>query len=187
MKNLILTLIFITIFFSCKAQEVLPLKSYSMDLPHNAYLKDLNHELDPYIGSYKANFEGNEITIFITKKEKKVENRTNKTFFRDALIVKYVIKNSSGTILQDTTNNDTKINSLYSIGTKPQFGQVVLNYYGTNCGVGWGKVNLKKINPNQITWEYLPNSRIIDKGRCPGNPDLTIYLPESQNLVFTKQ
>ncbi|ASW73260.1 hypothetical protein IQ37_04070 [Chryseobacterium piperi] len=158
-----------------------------MDLPNNAYLKDLNNELNPYIGTYTANFEGNQITLYITKKEKKLEKSSKVNYYMDALIVKYLIKNNSGTILQDTRNNNTEINSLYSIGTKPQFNQVVLSYYGTNCGVGWGKVNLKKINSTQLSWDYRPNSRVIDKARCPGNPDLTVYIPESQNLIFTKQ
>lgn len=116
-----------------------------------------------------------------------MEKGTNIEYYLDALIIKYIIKNSTDTILQDTTNNTTVINSLYSIATKPQFGQVILSYSGTNCMVGWGKVNLKKINANQISWEYLPNDIVLSDERCLGNPDLTIYLPETKDLIFTKQ
>ncbi|SHG25294.1 DUF6705 family protein [Chryseobacterium vrystaatense] len=187
MKHIFVTAFLIITCINYSAQQVLPLNSFSMDLPHGAYLKDLNSELDPYIGTYKANFKSNDIILYITKEEKKLEKGSDIEYYMDALIVKYIIKNSAGVILQDTTNNTSIINSLYSIATKPQFGQVVLSYYGTNCMVGWGKVNLKKINTNQISWEYLPNDLVISDERCPGNPDLTIYLPETKGLIFNKQ
>ncbi|PTT76062.1 DUF6705 family protein, partial [Chryseobacterium sp. HMWF001] len=57
---------------SCKAQN-LPLNTAFSTIPNGAYLKDTNNELSPYVGTYKANFNGNEITLFITKQENKLE------------------------------------------------------------------------------------------------------------------
>ncbi|ASW73261.1 hypothetical protein IQ37_04065 [Chryseobacterium piperi] len=157
------------------------------NITQNAYVKDLNNELNPYIGTYKANFEGNQITLYITKEEKKPTKNLNKNYYKDILNVKFIIKNSAGITLQDTKNNSSQINTIYSMNTNSIRNIVSLSYSGTNCGVGWGKINLKKINSTQLSWEYRPNSRVIDKARCPGNPDLTVYIPESQNLIFTKQ
>ncbi|WBV56646.1 hypothetical protein PFY10_20910 [Chryseobacterium daecheongense] len=177
-------------FISCKAQQQYPLNTDYEDIPNNSYLKDLNHELDPYVGKYKANYQGNEIIIFITKVDNKLEKSTHKSYFTDALVVKYIIKNSSGTILQDTQsmvlNNDSYFN-IVSIGTRPTLGDIIFIYDGTNCGIGWGKIILKKINSNQISWEYKPNSLVIDAATCPPNTDKTVYLPETKGLVFTKQ
>jgi hypothetical protein len=60
MKNIIL---FIGIFvvLSCKAQQV-PLNTNMEDIPVNGYVKDFGNELNPYIGTYKANYKTNEIT-----------------------------------------------------------------------------------------------------------------------------
>ena len=91
---------------SCKSQQILPINTALDNIPNNAQVKDLNNELNPYIGTYKANFEGNEITLFITKEENKLEKRVSKQFYRDALIIKYIIKNTNGLILQDTQNNN---------------------------------------------------------------------------------
>ncbi|MDC8103086.1 DUF6705 family protein [Chryseobacterium sp. Chry.R1] len=177
-------------FISCKAQQQYPLNTDYEDIPNNSYLKDLNHELDPYVGKYKANYQGNEIIIFITKVDNKLEKSTHKSYFTDALVVKYIIKNSSGTILQDTQsmvlNNDSYFN-IVSIGTRPTLGDIIFIYDGTNCGIGWGKIILKKINSNQISWEYKPNSLVIDAATCPPSTDKTVYLPETKGLVFTKQ
>ena len=94
MKTILLY--FLTIFvFSCKAQQAHPYNTNYEQVPNGSYLKDLNNELSPYVGTYKANYQGNKITLFITKQENKSETRPlNKQFYRDALVVKYIVKNS---------------------------------------------------------------------------------------------
>lgn len=171
--------------FSCKAQ-ILPLSTFMDNIPQNAYVKDLNNELNPYVGTYKANFQGNEITLFITKLEKKLEKRTNKSFYRDALIIKYVVKNSTGVVLQDTKNGIADI-ELYSTRIRSYDKSVIFYYSGTNCRVGWGDIFLKKLNATQFSWEYRPDDIIIDDSRCPPGTDIKIYLPETKDLIFTKQ
>ncbi|WP_170148968.1 DUF6705 family protein [Chryseobacterium defluvii] len=189
MKNklkLLFTLVLTMSLVSCKAQT-LPLNTAFSTIPNGAYLKDTNNELAPYIGTYKANFNGNEITLYITKQENKLEESSHKNYYMDALIVKYIVKNSSGTILQDTQNNNTYNIKLYSISTRTAQNAVNLAYSGTNCNVGWGKVILKKINSNQISWEYKPNDITTTADKCPPTLDTTIYLPETKDLIFTKQ
>lgn len=190
MKNLYIKPFLLIVFIgviSCKAQQQYPLNTFLADIPPNAYVKDLNNELNPYIGTYKANFNNKEVTLFITKEENKLEESFNKNYYLDALIVKYIIKNSSGVILQDTKNIGNSENELYSYWIKSFDDSVVLLYSGTNCGVGWGDVFLKKLNTTQLSWTYYPEETIILPGDCPGNPDLTVYLPVTENLIFTKQ
>lgn len=185
----IIVLASIANIISCKAQT-LPLNTLMENIPQNAYVKDLNNELTPYVGIYKSNYQGNEIALFITKEEDKPTRRMNKNFYRDALIIKYIVKNSSGIILQDTQNmvlNNESYFNIVSMGTRPTLGDVVLGYDGTNCGIGWGKIILKKLNSTQISWDYRPNSLLIDAATCPPSTDKTVYLPVTKDLVFTKQ
>ena len=77
--------------------------------------------------------------------------------------------------------------SISSLWVRSYDNSVILYYSGTNCGVGWGNIYLKKLNPTQISWTYYPEETIILPGKCPGNPDLTVYLPVAENVVFTKQ
>ena len=97
------------------------------------------------------------------------------------------MKNSAGLILQDTQNSSLNTNKIYSTRIRSYDNSVILGYEGTNCGVGWGSILLKKINATQLTWEYRPNDTTILPGKCPGNPDLTVYLPVTKGLIFTKQ
>lgn len=184
--KIISNFIFLIGFISCKSQT-LPLNTFMDNIPANAYVKDLNNELNPYEGTYKANYQGNEITLFITKVENRLEERAKKKFYRDALVVKYIVRNSSGSVLQDTQNNTAPKIRLYSIRTRPAQNTVILIYGGTNCGVGWGDVFLKKINANQISWEYRPDSIITDNETCPPETDINVYLPVAKDLIFTKQ
>ncbi|MDC8106721.1 MULTISPECIES: DUF6705 family protein [Chryseobacterium] len=184
LKTVILFIFFIGVF-SCKSQA-LPLNTDLKDIPANAYLKDTNNELPPYIGTYKANFQGKEITLYITKVEKKLQ-KSSKKFYSDILDIKYIVKNSSGVILQDTKSNSTSKIELYSIGIKSYNNSIIFFYSGTNCRVGWGKIILTKINSTQLSWEYKPNDIILDDSKCAQGTDINIYLPETKGLIFTKQ
>jgi hypothetical protein len=171
---------------SCKAQT-LPLNTALLDIPDGAYIKDTNNELATYIGIYKANFNGFETTLYITKEENKLQKRSTKQFYRDVLVIKYIVRNSSGAILQDTQNNNLDIASIFSIGTEPTENTITFVYRGTNCNVGFGEIKLKKINSTQISWRYRPNDLVTTAAKCPSTLDTKIYLPETKDLIFTKQ
>ncbi|WP_027381608.1 DUF6705 family protein [Chryseobacterium daeguense] len=188
-KTIILLSFFIS-FLSCKAQEY-PLNTDFRNIPNYSYLKDTNNELNPYIGIYKANYNGKEITLFITKEVHKLIDYVGQKFYRDVLSIRFTVKNSSQAILQDTQNMNFQSNqiqhTIYSTIINPYHNLVMLSYGGTNCGVGWGSIRLKKLNTTQISWEYIPNSTIIDSSKCPTGTNTTIYLPETKDLIFTKQ
>ncbi|MDH6252836.1 hypothetical protein M2347_002563 [Chryseobacterium sp. H1D6B] len=188
MKKILFSITLI-ISFSCHAQQAYPLNTDFDEVPQNSYLKDLNNELDPYIGTYKATFQNMEITLYITKEIMKFFKALN--VYKDALSIRYVIKNSSGAIIQNTQSmvfqpNQSK-HTIYSQGTYPNQNIVWFNYGGTNCNVGWGAIELKQINVTQISWEYRPNDIILDSSKCPSGTDINIYLPETKDLIFTKQ
>lgn len=189
MKNILFILVFF-IAASYNAQQVYPLNADFDEIPQNSYLKDIDNELDAYVGNYFASYNGKYIKLFITKELKRYFDHKSVKIYSDVLSVKYIVKNSSGITLQDTKTIDFQPNqiknTIYSIGTRPLQNSVGLIYGGTNCGVGNGLINLKKLNSSQISWEYFPNDIILDSERCPSGTDTTIYLPETMNLIFTK-
>lgn len=62
------------------------------------------------------------------------------TFYQDVLLVKFIIKDSWGTLLQSNSNaqSESDRNFITSISTRNN--SVFLYYNGTNCGVGWEKL-----------------------------------------------
>ncbi|GAA5094953.1 hypothetical protein GCM10023210_27120 [Chryseobacterium ginsengisoli] len=192
MKKILLLLTIAISVINCKAQQqIYPLNTFYKDAPNYAYMKDLDNLLPPYVGTYKATYQGNEITLFITKEDHSlIDHSNNRKHYEDVLHVKYNVKKiTTGSILQDNLNPPSPIrNEIISMGTNENDNNSIsLRYSGTNCGVGWGRITLKKINSTQITWSYYPNDSLFSNGDCPGSPDITVYLPDTENLVFTKQ
>jgi hypothetical protein len=188
MKNIRIIAISVILmnFIHCRAQTY-PLNTRMKDINQGGYVKDLNNELNQFTGTYKASYQGNETTLYITKVEHIWKERVKVSYYMDALIVRYTVKNSSGVVLQDTQNDLS--NKFYSNWFFPQESIVALYYPGTNCGVGYGSIFLSKINANQLSWVYRPEGRIfVNKDEeCPGNPDTKVYLPVTEGLIFTKQ
>ncbi|WP_336702477.1 DUF6705 family protein [Chryseobacterium indologenes] len=188
MNRIILIFAFFYVL-SCKAQEY-PLKTDYSEVPNYSYLRDTNNELDSFIGNYTANFQDKQVTLYISKQTHVLFEVSKYKYYKDLLSVKFIVKNTSGVILQDTKNITFSPNqfkhTIYSRWIEPS-NMLILYYGGTNCGVGWGDIYLKKISSTQISWEYRPNDIILDDSKCPPGTDIKIYLPETKDLIFTKQ
>ncbi|QIY92483.1 DUF6705 family protein [Chryseobacterium gallinarum] len=189
MKNIIF-ISSILLIFSCKAQQqTFPLKTYAESVPVGSYFKDLNNELDFYTGTWTAIFQDKSITLKIVKQLKEPVKFFNKNYYRDQLFVRYEVK-KNGVILESTLDksftNDSKL-SVKSAYPDENGNKVTLLFSGGNCSVGIGTIVFKKINSTQFYWGYYPGTTTRIDTLCPPNNDYTIYLPETENLVFTKQ
>ncbi|MEJ5103516.1 DUF6705 family protein [Chryseobacterium sp. MYb328] len=177
------------VVFSCKAQQVLPLNTSGYSSPTNSYFKDSDNELDYYTGTWTGHFQDKTIILQISKQIKIPIERFRKSFYRDQIFVKYEIKKNN-VILESTINHDFSNDLKLSIdGSKTQDNgdKVTLVFAGGNCSVGIGTIVLKKINPTQFSWGYYPGTTTRNDKDCPPTQDYTIYLPETENLIFTKQ
>ena len=188
MKNLILLAMLFS-SFSCTAQY--PLKTDYTEIPNNSYVKDLNNELPSFVGIYKANYQNNIITLNLNLENHKFINGVLNNYYIDLIKIEFRIESSNGLIFYDTQNQNIPQNELKhtirSMWVEENGSKLLLYYGGTNCGVGWGQIELTKSNSNQLSWKYEPNSTIIDDTTCPTGTDINIYLPVTQGLVFTKQ
>ncbi|HBV13798.1 DUF6705 family protein [Chryseobacterium carnipullorum] len=104
MKNIFLIALSI-ITISCKAQTY-PLRTFT-EIPLNAYLKDKNNELQSYEGIWKGVFNGK--TVYITFKKNIYIYDDVLKYYKDNLIAKFKVLDSSSNILFDnTTVSDDK-------------------------------------------------------------------------------
>ncbi|AZA77816.1 hypothetical protein EG347_09945 [Chryseobacterium sp. G0186] len=186
------TLMILGIFamVSCKAQQqTIPLNSSVLGAVENSYFKDMNNELDYYIGTWKSSFQDKTITLQISKQINVSMKAFGKNFYTDRLFTRYEIK-KNGAILENTLNKDFTNDiglSIRSLSSKDDGNSVTFLFSGGNCSVGIGTIILKKINATQFSWGYYPGTTTRNDKNCPPNKDYTIYLPETENLVFTKQ
>ncbi|HCR76546.1 MAG TPA: hypothetical protein DIW37_09125 [Chryseobacterium sp.] len=186
MKNILLLPI-ILMSFSCKAQQIYPLNTDFRAIPNNAYSKDINNELLPFIGTWKANFDNKEITIKVDKVDYHYIKLGTHMYYQDVLFIRYSIKNAQGTIIKSTMNLPITEAKIKSDVTFPNQNLVSFTYQGGDCQYGWGDVDLKFMDTTHIKWNYQPESVILTNKNCPNGADATIYLPKTPDLIFTKQ
>ncbi|KFF75273.1 hypothetical protein HX13_03240 [Chryseobacterium sp. P1-3] len=86
---LILTMLNI---ISCKAQQAFPLITSIDNIPNLSHLKDTNNELQSFTGTYSATYNGNQITLFISKENDKLFDFGDKQIYIDALSIRYTVK-----------------------------------------------------------------------------------------------
>lgn len=192
MKNIITLLILMASLIACRAQQqTYPLNTYYEDVPNYSYMKDFDNRLPTYIGTYKATYQGNEITLYITKNDMElIDTRLGgRKYYQDVLHIKYMVKNlATGNILEDTQNFTNLNNEIISIGTNDlDNNSLSLHYSGTTCGLGSGEIILKKINSTQISWSFQYEALLLIQGECPNHQSIKVYLPKTSNLIFTKQ
>ncbi|UCA58100.1 hypothetical protein KB553_13675 [Chryseobacterium rhizoplanae] len=190
MRNGLTILAIFTVVFSCKAQQqILPLNTSAYKIAANAYFKDLNNELNYYTGTWKAVFQDKIIILQISEQIKVPIKRFQKSFYRDLLFVRYEVK-KNGVVSESTLNKDFTNNSQLSIESayiQDNGNSVTLLFSGGNCSVGIGTINFKKINATQFSWGYYPGTTTSNDINCPPDREYKIHLPETENLIFTKQ
>ncbi|MCY1661416.1 DUF6705 family protein [Chryseobacterium sp. SL1] len=187
--KILITYSLIFVMFFCKAQQILPLNTSASFASEYSYFKDLNNELNQYTGLWKATIQDKTIILNISVQIKEPIVRFNKNFFRDQLFIRYEIK-ENGIIVESTLNknftNDIAL-SIKSAYSENNGSMVKLLFSGGNCSVGIGLITLKKINTTTLSWDYHPGTTTRNDITCPPNLDYNIYLPETENLIFTKQ
>jgi hypothetical protein len=176
----------ILLSFSCKAQQIYPLNTDFRTIQNNVYLKDINNELLPYIGIWKAAENNNEIIINVEKVDYHFIKLGNQTYYQDVLFIRYSIKNSQGAIIKSTMNLPI---TAAKITSDMMFPNQLLSftYLGGDCGFGWGDISLKLVDAIHVKWNYRPDDIILTNLNCPNGADTTIYLSQTKDLVFTKQ
>ncbi len=185
MKNIFLLSV-ILLSFSCKAQQAYPLDTDFRTIPNNAYLKDINNELLPFIGTWKATFDNKEIIITVDKVDHHYIKMGTHIYYKDVLFMRYNIKNSQGTVIKSTMNSQITQSGIKSSTLFPN--QILSFYYsGGDCTFGWGGISLKLVDSTHVKWWYRPEGVILTNLNCPNGADTTIYLPETKDLIFTKQ
>ena len=175
-------------FISCKAQQQFPLNYNLLTIPNNSQLKDTNNELDYYVGTWIANLQDKTIKLVVTKHLNFPFIFQNKTLYKDLLVVKYEIVVNDILIQQSTLQNSiSTYYDLFAIVSMGTDGNTLnLRFNGANCGVGAGPIYFDKLNTTQFNWSFTPYHTTVTE-ECPPYAELNIYLPETDNLIFTKQ
>ncbi|AYN05058.1 DUF6705 family protein [Flavobacterium sp. 140616W15] len=187
MKNILTLGLIILSIISCKAQ-VLPVENVvnyvnSKDgIPKNiTSIKDVNHLLDKFIGTWKGTYDGKNYEFKVLKITVDLGRLTE-----EKLVMRYLITNSNGTVIEDTRTLPDS--SPYVIrGYYLEEDTYFLTYIGKNakCGQkGTLLIDFLKDNSNtKMNLFFSPSREIIYENDCSGFKQI---MPLTET-VLTKQ
>jgi hypothetical protein len=186
MKKIFFIILLSAFIFNCKAQTY-PLNT-NTDVPTGAYIKDINNELLPYEGTWQATWGNKTFTLYLIKIKKLLDHKENNPYYKDVLVGKFKVLDSSVNILFDNTNlpdNDTKIEGGGFIKNTDKY---LLRYSDVDiCNMsGWIYINFTNPTKTQLNWKFSDMTDIITPD-CPYYNANPFPQPLPANIVLTKQ
>ena len=193
MKNILkIILLHLTIISYSQEGVELPLNSLSFEHPNGTYYKDFNNVYLPYIGTWKGEKYGKELTLeFVKFTKKKFTAPNGNYYYEDMLMCKYQYKDLvTNTIISSTMDavnyEDYRI---YGLGY-PTNGRFDFNLTDTICDNSF-LIIIEDVpnNPNQLKyvafygddWTYYNNCDYTNR------TDIPIPIPFKINMILTKQ
>ncbi|TXE17646.1 hypothetical protein ES692_08765 [Psychroserpens burtonensis] len=177
MKNLFFAILFLLLALSCKAQSpILSLDTYEHQIPDNAYVKDLNNELNKFAGTWI--FSQNNITFTITLQ--KQEQTFNGDYYEDYIIGEYaylintleIINTLSSLQEANATNNSqTNENIIEYLNIRNIGGRYLENGQDSgcnDCSENERVLELYLVDPDR---KYLSTSLILRYLVNENNPE----------------
>jgi len=166
MKNILFILTFI--FISCKSQQqIIPLGTKGFHI-EGAYYKDLNNDLNPYIGSWKGVFEGKTFFIIFTKIK---EYEPIGKYYQDRLMGRYKMLDTNGSQLYSTYNLSDQAAKLTSLGFVNNTKEKLRLLFIDRCIQGQVILNFENSQKTQMHYHYSTEQTLItdDTGCAPYN------------------
>jgi len=191
MKNIFLIFALLSInLISC---QIYPLNTSPSDIPNDAYIKDINNELDKFVGIWKG--IGNGKTIYLELRKVKTYSSIpggTHPYYKDRILGERKIINSNGVVEIDRIANfgsDGAEFSGMSKSIKPA-GRDRLLFFPKNMCRKMATLDITNFTGTQMTlhFEYLPSA--IDEN-CVHNAyvnqygDFPINFPK--DITLTKQ
>lgn len=176
MKHFIIILITTISFLNCKAQNhIIPIDTYYQDANEGDYFKDLNNELNPFIGTWKYTNGSTSFTITLQKKVMVYDGE----YYEDLLIGEYrYVENGV-----EKVNTLPQLNGILPSGVNSIYGRKVINpdYYNVpcdDCAPTERRVKLHMRDPDR---NYLPTSSITLRYLFGENPEKIAILIKSES------
>jgi hypothetical protein len=186
-RILLITTIFI-LTLSCKAQIIEPVEKIifydeaGKGIPNNYYFKDINHLMDKYLGTWKGTYDNKKYTFIISKYKDSFSS-----IAIDILIIRYLIVNPDGTILEDTrseVDGHTRMGGDYFSKDQKSY---VLSFVPKDetCGIR-GNITVRP-NGAQLTLIMRPSIDIFANDECSDANLKAPLFPTKERMTLTKQ
>jgi len=186
MKKIFILITVHLILFSCA--QIYPLNT-NTSVPTNAYIQDLNNELIPYEGTWKGTWNNKTLIVTFKRIKKLLDHRENNPYYKDVIVGKFKVLDSSGNILYDNTNladSNTKIEGSRFF-TIPNKRYVLLYLDHDICDIsGDIFVSFTDSSNTTLDWKLMDTTDIITSS-CQYYNSNPFPRPLPDNITLTKQ
>lgn len=140
--------------------EFINYREQGIAYPHDAYFKDLDGDLDKYLGTWNGSVNNKTYEFSIHK----ITDNTD-GLVMDILSIRYKITDASGTLIINTFNLPNS-HSLIVGGNHLSSDRAYycLDYIGENAGCGsdsgWFYLKVQSAFPNQMSFTYQPWGKV---------------------------
>ncbi|WP_309843363.1 DUF6705 family protein [Chryseobacterium sp. SLBN-27] len=148
-------------------QQIIPLETKGWHVA-GAYYKDLNNDLDPYVGTWQGIFEGK--TFIITFFKYKYYNSMG-DYYKDRLMGRYKMLDANGNQLYSTYNLPVEKAKVSSLGFVNSTKTILRLYFSDLCIEGIIALNFENPQKTQMHWKYFTHQTLVtdDSGCAPFN------------------
>lgn len=191
-KIIFIAILLLSINVQSQPNVTVPFNTLTQNIQSGTYIKDMNDEFLPYVGTWKGVLNNKEYTfVFQVFTQHLFTNPSGFYYYMDILKAKYEVKDiTTGTILF-TTMSAINYDDFYILGLgTPDNGR--LDFYFTdtpNCynSMTFALENLTG-NPNQLHYGGFMYSDFYISEGCTytDRHDIPVAIPK-KGLIFTKQ
>ena len=190
MKKIVTLIILIATITSYGQEGVIkPLNTW--DAKSGTYLKDINNELNPYIGTWEGTWANKKFSLKI-EKLLKVRHTSENGFYNyeDKLIGRYkVINLSDGSVLEDNFGQQNlsliKIESTSSKRFENRFNFIYIDK--DLCSIVGEIVFIGNPATNQLQYNFMYDEWDYNNCQYPEIIDIPVKIPTIYNLIMTRQ
>ena len=172
--------------------QILPLNQSPFERPNGCYIKDLNNDLQPYVGTWETTWDNKKFSITIEKVTQHLYTRPNgDSYYKDFLIGKYLVTNLSNNVVIESTLNISNVNdvTLYSV-TSGANSKIIFLYKESAPCYNRAEITLERNSSNSNVLEYSFNQFHSDWLKSPQctyskQVDIPVAIPKI-TMILTK-
>lgn len=190
MKPILTSLTILMFALSCQAQRIISLEeaytySRSADgIPEDvSYVKDTNNRLDQFVGTWKGSANGKYYTIQFVK----LINYGEYSIKWDEILGNILITDTGGNVLHNSFGQSyDAVGNLTGLNFQRNTYMMYFAANGACNDSGNVFVEVKKLNPNEMTLYFMRDTEFIDPIKCPNYTTYVPLLPKDK-MTLVKQ
>ena len=191
MKRTVIILFMILSSLYCKAQVIMSIEEYNKCKSTTCgqttdYVKDINGTFNKYVGTWKGTDDNKTYEIIVTKTTR-THDMHIRIFKFDALLIRYKITDSKGTVLVTTkTLADNNSYVIKGLGFTKE-GSYKLGFTGTDNNLKNDGYILLDVYNGQLRFFFYPERLMAPDGLPNYFPEKPYTFPREKSIYLTKQ